>query len=116
MKAQDRIHQFLSSFKMDKSQAAIILGSLYVMFSLVGNIAATKVIFLGTLIMDAGFIYCLTFTWRDLIHKQLGKKAAVTTIFVAGIINLIAAFYFQWVVVMFPESRWAAAGGQTAWG
>lgn len=89
---------------------------MYILFSLGGNIAATKVTYFGRLVTDAGFIYYLTFTWRDLIHKQLGKKAAITTIYLAAIINLIAALYFQFVVKLPAEASWAGAGGQTAWG
>jgi len=66
--------------RLDRTQAAIILFGLYLFFSLAGNIAATKVTYFGGLVMDAGIIYSLTFTWRDLIHKQLGQRAAVTTI------------------------------------
>ncbi len=100
---------------LDKTQAAIILGGGYLFFSLVGNMAATKVTYLGPLVADAGFIYALTFTWRDLIHKQLGKKAAVTSILLAGVVNLLAALYYQLVVVLPAETDWAAAGGQAAW-
>ncbi len=50
--------------------------------------------------MDAGFIYSLTFTWRDLIHKQLGERAALTTIWLAAGFNLLAAIYFQFVVLL----------------
>jgi queuosine precursor transporter len=118
---KDKIHEMLSKLKLDRMQATIVLCSIYVFFSFAGNIAATKVIDLGYIpwfgrfIMDAGIIYSLTFTWRDLIHKQLGKKAAITTIYIAGIINLIAAIYFQIVVLLPSESSWALAGGQTAW-
>ncbi|MDD4487137.1 MAG: VUT family protein, partial [Methanothrix soehngenii] len=63
--------------KLDKTQATIILCGFYLFFSLAGNIAATKVTYFGSLVMDAGFIYSLTFTWRDLIHKQLGERAAL---------------------------------------
>jgi queuosine precursor transporter len=65
--------------------------------------------------MDAGFIYSLTFTWRDLIHKQLGQKAAVTTIWLSGAVNLLAALYFQLVVMMPTQTDWAGAGGQADW-
>jgi uncharacterized PurR-regulated membrane protein YhhQ (DUF165 family) len=101
--------------QLDKTQATIILCGFYLFFSFAGNIAATKVTFFGTLVMDAGFIYALTFTWRDLIHKQLGTKAAITTIWVAAAINLIAALYFQLVVILPAEPSWADAGGQAAW-
>ncbi|RZN39815.1 MAG: VUT family protein [Methanophagales archaeon ANME-1-THS] len=102
-------------FKLDKTQAIIILCGFYLFFSFAGNVAATKVTYFGTLVMDAGFIYSMTFTWRDLIHKQLGKKAAITTIWLAAAINLSAALYFQLVVFLPAEPSWAEAGGQAAW-
>jgi len=102
-------------FNIDKTQAIIILCGFYLFFSFAGNVAATKVTYFGAFVMDAGFIYALTFTWRDLIHKQLGTKAAITTIWVAAAINLIAALYFQLVVILPAEPSWAEAGGQAAW-
>ena len=100
---------------IDRTQAGIILCGLYIFFSLAGNIAATKVTYFGSMVMDAGFIYSLTFTWRDLIHKQLGQRAAITTIWLAAAINLLAAAYFQIVVMMPAQTDWAASGGQSAW-
>ncbi len=111
----DKVHKFLYKFELDKTQVTIIICGLYIFFSFAGNIAATKVTYFGNFVMDAGFIYSLTFTWRDLIHKQLGKKAAVTTIWMSAIINLIAALYFQLVVLMPAQSGWADKGGQAAW-
>jgi uncharacterized integral membrane protein (TIGR00697 family) len=105
----------MNKIRIDKTQAAVILSGLYLFFSLAGNIAATKVTYFGGLVMDAGFIYSLTFTWRDLIHKQLGQKAAVTTIWLSGAVNLLAALYFQLVVMMPAQTDWASAGGQAAW-
>ncbi len=102
-------------FKIDKTQATILLCGLYLFFSLAGNIAATKVTYFGSLVMDAGFIYSLTFTWRDLIHKQLGRSAAITTIWLAAGLNLLAALYFQLVVLLPAQVDWANGGGQAAW-
>ena len=104
-----------SRLSIDRTQASIILCGLYIFFSLAGNIAATKVTYFGSMVMDAGFIYSLTFTWRDLIHKQLGQRAAITTIWLAAAINLLAALYFQIVVMMPAQIDWAASGGQSAW-
>jgi uncharacterized integral membrane protein (TIGR00697 family) len=101
--------------RIDRTQAAVILSGLYLFFSLAGNIAATKVTYFGGLVMDAGFIYSLTFTWRDLIHKQLGQKAAITTIWLSAAVNLLAALYFQLVVMLPAQTDWASAGGQIAW-
>ncbi|MGB4086131.1 VUT family protein [Methanothrix sp.] len=102
-------------WRIDKTQATIILCGFYLFFSLAGNIAATKVTYFGSLVMDAGFIYSLTFTWRDLIHKQLGERAALTTIWLAAGFNLIAAMYFQLVVLLPAQTDWASSGGQAAW-
>ncbi|HLC96050.1 MAG TPA: queuosine precursor transporter [Candidatus Nanoarchaeia archaeon] len=113
---RDLVYAFWKSLRLTKVQATIALAGIYIFFSFAGNIAATKVTYFGSLVMDAGFIYCLTFTWRDLIHKQLGRQAAITTIILASIINLIAALYFQLVVALPAETSWAAAGGQSAWG
>ena len=104
-----------SRLSIDRTEASIILCGLYIFFSLAGNIAATKVTYFGSMVMDAGFIYSLTFTWRDLIHKQLGQRAAITTIWLAAAINLLAAAYFQIVVMMPAQTDWAASGGQSAW-
>jgi hypothetical protein len=112
---QEKVHRLFFRLNLDRTQAAIILCGFYLFFSLAGNIAATKVTYFGSFVMDAGFIYSLTFTWRDLIHKQLGKRAAITTIWLSAIINLIAALYFQLVVFMPAQPDWAGQGGQTAW-
>ena len=102
-------------FKLDKTSATIVLCGFYIFFSLTGNIAATKITYFGNLVMDAGFIYAITFTWRDLIHKQLGRTAAITTIWLAAAINLLAALYFQFVVLLPAQTDWADKGGQAAW-
>jgi uncharacterized integral membrane protein (TIGR00697 family) len=102
-------------FGINRTQATIILSGLYLFFSLAGNIAATKVTYFGGLVLDGGFIYSLTFTWRDLIHKQLGQKAAITTIWLSAAVNLLAALYFQLVVLLPAQTDWANSGGQIAW-
>ncbi|MBN1385711.1 queuosine precursor transporter [Candidatus Woesearchaeota archaeon] len=109
------LYDWIRKLNLSRTQLTIILASVYVFFSLTANIAATKVTYFGKFVMDAGIIYSLTFTWRDLIHKQLGKSAALTTIYVSAIINFLAAIYFQLAVLLPAETQWAAAGGQVAW-
>ncbi|MBD3204358.1 queuosine precursor transporter [Candidatus Woesearchaeota archaeon] len=101
--------------KINKVQLTIILAGVYIFLQMTADIAAAKVISLGGFIMDAGMIYALTFTWRDLIHKQLGKKAAQTVIILAGVINVLMALYFIFVTSLPAESGWAQAGGQVSW-
>ena len=100
---------------LSKTQLTIIVAGVYIFLQMTADIAATKVIVLGKIVMDAGIIYAITFTWRDLIHKQLGKKAAFTAIILAGAINILMSLYFLFVVKLPPESSWANAGGQQAW-
>src|SRR3989344_3819749 len=76
--------------KLTKTQAAIILGGVYIFLQTTADIAATKVI-------------------------VLGKKAARTAIILAGIINVIMALYFIFVIKLPAQGEWAAAGGQKAW-
>lgn len=109
------LYGWMRALKLNKTQVTVILAGVYIFMSLVANVAATKVMYLGKLVMDAGIIYSLTFTWRDLIHKQLGKRIALTTIYLSAIVNVLAALYFQLVVFFPPEAQWAAAGGQIAW-
>ncbi len=101
--------------KISRDQALIILTGVYIFLQIVADIAASKVIVLGRIVMDAGIIYSLTFTWRDLIHKQFGKKAAQTAIVLAAVINVLMMLYFLFVIALPAEPEWAAAGGQTAW-
>ncbi|HLC98605.1 MAG TPA: queuosine precursor transporter [Candidatus Nanoarchaeia archaeon] len=105
----------LGKIKLTKMQVALILGGIYIFLQMVADIAASKIIHVGFLVMDAGIIYSFTFTWRDLVHKQLGKKAAQTLIILAGVINVLMVLYFQFVIFLPPEAEWLAAGGQSAW-
>ena len=111
---QDLIHKAASKLKLNKIQATIILAGLYIFMQMAADIAAVKVIALGKIVMDAGIIYSLTFTWRDLIHKQLGKRAAQTVVILSGIINGLMVAYFLFVIKLPPESSWLATGGQQA--
>ena len=111
---RDLIHKLASKLRLNKVQATIILAGVYIFLQMTADIAAAKVIVLGKIVMDAGIIYSFTFTWRDLIHKKLGKRAAQTTIILAGVINLIMVLYFIFVVKLPAESSWAALGGQKA--
>ena len=69
---------------MNTVELALVLGGGYLALQMMADIAATKVIRVGPVVMDAGLIYCLTFTWRDLVHKRLGARAARILILLAG--------------------------------
>ncbi|MGD8660366.1 MAG: VUT family protein, partial [Desulfobacterales bacterium] len=76
--------------------AGIVVISVYVAAQLLSDIASLKITKIASFSMDAGtFIYPLTFTIRDLIHKRLGKSAARTVIMLAAGVNLFMAVFFH---------------------
>jgi queuosine precursor transporter len=47
--------------------------------------------------VDMGtFIYPITFTLRDVVHKALGKRSARVLVVTAAGVNLFMALYLQW--------------------
>lgn len=93
---------------------AIVLVGAYVAAQMLSDIGSLKIASIAGWAIDAGtFVYPITFTLRDLIHKRLGKKAARTTILLAAGINLVMALYF-WLVCSLPADAswlpWDGAG------
>jgi queuosine precursor transporter len=90
------------------SLVAILLIGGYIAAHMISNIASIKITRLFTLAVDAGtFLYPLTFTMRDLIHKQLGKANAQRIVIATGIINLFMAAFFAFVIWLPSDSSWA---------
>jgi uncharacterized integral membrane protein (TIGR00697 family) len=86
---------------------AIVVISLYIAAQLLSDIASLKISLIGGFSLDAGtFIYPLTFTIRDLIHKRLGKMAARKIIILAAGINLFMAFFFHFVAWLPQDPAW----------
>jgi len=85
----------------------IIVISLYIAAQLLSDIASLKITLIAGFSMDAGtFIYPLTFTIRDLIHKRLGKQVARTVIVIAAGINLCMALFFQFTAWLPQDPSW----------
>ena len=89
------------------SRSAIVVVSFYIAAQLLSDIGSLKIALIAGKSIDAGtFIYPLTFTIRDLIHKQLGKTAARTVIILAAGINLFMAVFFQFAAWLPQEPEW----------
>ncbi len=85
----------------------IIVISLYIAAQLLSDIASLKITLIAGFSMDAGtFIYPLTFTIRDLVHKRLGKQVARTVIVIAAGINLCMALFFQFTAWLPQDPSW----------
>ena len=87
--------------------AGIVVISIYVAAQLLSDIASLKITLIAGFSMDAGtFIYPLTFTIRDLIHKRLGKTAARVVIISAAAINLFMALFFHFTAWLPQDPSW----------
>ena len=89
------------------STAAIVVISLYIAAQMLADIASLKIAFIAGFSIDAGtFIYPLTFTLRDLVHKRLGKHVARKVIFLAAGINLFMAMFLQFAAWLPQDASW----------
>lgn len=89
------------------SQAAIIVVAAYIAAQLVADIASLKIGLVAGLAVDMGtFIYPITFTLRDVVHKVLGRQNARLLIVLAGVINLLMALYLMWAASVPNDPAW----------
>jgi len=77
---------------------AIVVSSAYIAAQMLADVTSLKIVLFFGLSMDAGtFIYPITFTLRDVVHKTVGAKGARVLILAAAVINLVMAGLFWWV-------------------
>ncbi|MEJ2102174.1 MAG: queuosine precursor transporter [Desulfobacterales bacterium] len=87
--------------------SAIVVISIYIAAQMLSDVGSLKIAWVAGFSIDAGtFIYPITFTIRDLVHKQLGKAAARTVIILAAIINLFMAAFFQFAAWLPQNPSW----------
>ena len=87
--------------------SAIVVISVYIAAQLLSDIGSLKIAWIAGFSVDAGtFIYPLTFTIRDLVHKQLGKAAARRLIILAAGINLFMVVFFQFAAWLPTDPSW----------
>ena len=92
---------------------AIVAVGAYVGAQVIADITSVKIGSTFGRAVDMGtFIYPITFTLRDVVHKALGKRAARTLILTAAAVNLFMAVYLQWVASRATRAtRWATSSG-----
>ena len=89
------------------TQAGIVVVAAYIAAQILSDIGSLKIAVLAGFSVDGGtFIYPLTFTLRDMIHKLLGRQAARTVIFTAGAINILMALFFAFLSKLPPDPTW----------
>ena len=91
----------------DISTAGIVVVSVYIAAQMLSDIASLKIAWIVGFSIDAGtFIYPITFTLRDLVHKRLGKQAARMVIILAAGINLFMALFLQFAAWLPQDPTW----------
>jgi len=74
--------------------AIVFLVGLYITCQLVADVGATKMVQVGRIVMPGGtFLFAVTFTLRDLIHKRLGADWARVSIIAAACFNVLLSLY-----------------------
>ncbi|HRN50092.1 MAG TPA: queuosine precursor transporter [Anaerolineales bacterium] len=91
---------------------AVVVIASYIAAQMLADVASVKIgtltlPALGSLAVDMGtFIYPITFTLRDVVHKLLGRSIARTLVVAAGAINLGMAAYLVWVAEFPSDASW----------
>ena len=81
--------------------------AIYIGAQMLADIASLKIGVVLGLAVDMGtFIYPITFTLRDVVHKTLGRSNARVLIVMAGIINLFMAGYLMWSASVPSDPGW----------
>ncbi len=89
------------------STVGVLVVATYIAAQMLSDIASLKIGVVGGLAVDMGtFIYPITFTLRDVVHKVLGKRIAQTLIVAAGVINLLMAGYLMWAASVISDPGW----------
>lgn len=79
------------------TRVAIAAVGAYVGAQVIADVTSLKIgTFAGRAVDMGTFIYPITFTLRDVVHKALGKRAARTLVITAAVVNLFMALYLQW--------------------
>jgi queuosine precursor transporter len=80
------------------TRVAVVAVGAYVGAQVIADVTSLKIGTFADRAVDMGtFIYPITFTLRDVVHKALGKRAARTLVLTAAAVNLFMALYLQWV-------------------
>lgn len=86
---------------------AVIVVAAYIGAQMLSDIASLKIGVVGGLAVDMGtFIYPITFTLRDVVHKVLGKRNTRVLILAAGAINLFMSGYLTWAAGIESDPLW----------
>lgn len=89
------------------SRSALIAIGIYVGAQVISQITSLKIgVVLGRAVDMGTFLYPITFTLRDMVHKTAGRDAARTMIITSALVNLFLAAYLAWTVSIQSDPDW----------
>ena len=89
------------------SRVALVALAAYAGAQVISQVTSLKIGVVFDRSVDMGtFIYPITFTLRDIVHKTLGRSAARTLIVTCAGINLFMAAYLQWTASVESDPAW----------
>lgn len=84
---------------------AVVAVGVYVGAQVIANVTSAKIgVAFGRAVDMGTFVYPITFTVRDIVHKTLGKRLARTVVVTAAAVNLFLALYLHWAVGVTPDA------------
>lgn len=89
------------------TKVAIVAVAAYAGAQVIADVSSLKIGLVAGRAVDMGtFIYPITFTLRDVVHKVLGRSAARTLIVTCGGVNLFMGAYFAWTAGVASDPVW----------
>ena len=78
--------------------------ALYIAAQILSDIGSLRILSLFGMSIDGGtFVYPITFTLRDMIHKRNGKRKAKKVIWLAAVINIFMVLFFWFISKLPPD-------------
>jgi uncharacterized integral membrane protein (TIGR00697 family) len=107
MPPEPRTKGMLTASQVSVPALAVLVVSAYIGAQMLSDVASLKIgVVLGQAVDMGTFIYPITFTLRDLVHKVLGKRSTQILIITAGVINLFMAGYLMWASAVPSDPSW----------
>jgi uncharacterized integral membrane protein (TIGR00697 family) len=87
--------------------AAVTVIAAYTAAQMLADVASLKIGVVAGLAVDMGtFVYPVTFTLRDVVHKLLGRGNARLLVVLAAAINLVMVLYLLWAASVPSDASW----------
>lgn len=89
------------------TRAALVAMGFFVGATVISQVTSLKIgVVLGRAVDMGTFIYPITFTLRDLVHKTAGRSAARTMIVTAALVNVFLALYLAFTAQVESDADW----------